>query len=160
MAVLTLQMLINSNVSSGSVTATVAAETVGELRSDVGLSSVATGALSVKEEAESKVLLINQDNPPHHQSRSRRDLPTPPSNLIATNLATFFCICVSLAVKYFRSTSYLWMFNEGRRTLPFYLFYQNIISVALFVLQLGPSKCVNLPCLRSAVLSMPFALTA
>lgn len=127
MALLTLQMLINSNVSSGSAsTASVSGAATGDSGSTSAQSSVTpAGSLADAQE----VLLINQDNPQQHPSKSG-SISAPASNLTATNLTTFFCICVSLAVKYFRSTSYLWMFNEGKAFILvlFCLSYRNVFS--------------------------------
>lgn len=39
------------------------------------------------------------------------------------DLSNLFCISISLAVKYFRSTSYLWMFNEGKSSCLIKIFY-------------------------------------
>lgn len=91
MALLTLQMVNNSASNS------VPSAAVDNLSS-----------ASNSRETSSNVLLLNSNSSLQQQSKITT------SNLNSVNLTTILCISISLAVKYFRSTSYLWMFNEGR----------------------------------------------
>ena len=108
MSFINIAMLINNNSESSNGEKSSATSTDNEQ------SVTSINKLNPTKEASSKVLLINQDD------LQSSKISTTSNNLSTTNLSTLFCIFISLAVKYFRSTSYLWMFNEGNLYITSY----------------------------------------
>uniref|UniRef100_T1KR86 G-protein coupled receptors family 2 profile 2 domain-containing protein n=1 Tax=Tetranychus urticae TaxID=32264 RepID=T1KR86_TETUR len=70
---------------------------------------------TIYEEEENQSTGLGQSLPTSSSSpfASPQTSTSPPTDNPYSHLATIYCLCLSVLVKYFRSTTYFWMFNEA-----------------------------------------------